>query len=346
MEIGERIGDRSHITTGKKEIVPSSDMDDSETESELVVEVDLDVENSNELDDESEPSTPVDENAIDNYSLINDMDSSDDDSGEEIDEHHEPTSGGSEIESEGENNDNDALAIDVDNLMYDCRTGDEMFDILTRDPEWTESNYADIHVRQFNGPTGFNLPGDFDVEKATPIDYFQLFFSDQVLQTICDNTNKYQQFRVAQKQVVNPEYKENHWEETTLNEMRAFFGLAIMFGLMNQPRYRTFWSKDPFLGNIAVQRVFSLKRYSKLSEYLHVSDRETEKPKGHPHYDKLGKIRWLIDHMVKKFPEYKFPEKNQTVDEQIMKFSGRVNFLQYNVYIFLYIFNLILIYIK
>ena len=31
------------------------------------------------------------------------------------------------------------------------------------------------------------------------------------------------------------------------------------------------------------------------------------------------------------FPEYKFPEKNQTVDEQIMKFSGCVEFLQYNV---------------
>ena len=104
-----------------------------------------------------------------------------------------------------------------------------------------------------------------------------------------------------------------------------------MFGIMNQPRYRTFWSKDPFLGNAAVQRVFSLKRYCKLSEYLHVTDRENEKPRGHPEYDKLGKIRWLIDHLLKKFPEYKFPEKNQTVDEQIMKFSGCVEFLQYNV---------------
>ena len=273
MEIGKRIGERSHISTGKKEIVPSSDMDDSETESELVVEIDLDLdsENSNELDPEivnSEPSTPVEENVIENYSFINDMDTSDDDSGQESQEHHEPTSGGSEIESDGDNNDNDTLAIYVDNLMYDHRTGDEMFDILTLDPEWTESNYADIHVRQFNGLTGFNLPADFDPEIATPIDYFQLFFSDQVLQTICDNTNKYKNFRVAQKQVVNPEYKENNWEETTLNEMRAFFGLAIMFGIMNQPRYRTFWSKDAFLGNIAVQRVFSLKRYSNLSEYL------------------------------------------------------------------------------
>ena len=50
-----------------------------------------------------------------------------------------------------------------------------------------------------------------------------------------------------------------------------------------------------------------------------------------PEYDKLGKIRWLIYHLLKKFPEYKFPEKNQTVDEQIMKFSGHVDFLQYNI---------------
>ena len=134
MEIGERIGKRSHINTGKKEIVPSFDMDDSESESELVVEIalELDAENSNELDPEivdSEPRTPVEENAIENYSLINDMDSSDDDLGQESHDHHEPISGGSEIESDSENN--DTLAIDVDNLMYDRHTGDEMFDILT-----------------------------------------------------------------------------------------------------------------------------------------------------------------------------------------------------------------------
>lgn len=51
-----------------------------------------------------------------------------------------------------------------------------MFDTLTLDPEWTETNYDDIHVRQFNGLTGFNLPACFDPEVAMPIDYFQLFF--------------------------------------------------------------------------------------------------------------------------------------------------------------------------
>ena len=74
-------------------------------------------------------------------------------------------------------------------------------------------------------------------------------------------------------------------------------------------------------------RVFSLKRYSKLTEYLHLSDREAEKPNGHPQYDKLGKVCWLLEHLLKKFPEYKHPEKNQTIDENIMKYSGRTSFL-------------------
>ena len=113
--------------------------------------------------------------------------------------------------------------------------------------------------------------------------------------------------------------------------MRAYFGLAVLFGLLNQPRYRNYWSKDPFLGNPGVQRVFSLKRYSKISEYLHVSDRELEKNRGHQNYDKLGKIRWLYKHVCLKFAELKYPEKVQVLDEQIMPFSGRISYLQYNV---------------
>ena len=75
----------------------------------------------------------------------------------------------------------------------------------------------------------------------------------------------------------------------------------------------------------------SLKRYSKLSEYLHVLDRESEANRGHQNYDKLGKIRWLKEHLRKKFSEVKHPEKPQVIDEQIMPFSGRISYIQYNV---------------
>ena len=97
--------------------------------------------------------------------------------------------------------------------------------------------------------------------------------------------------------------------------MKAYYGLAVIFGLLNIPRYRNFWSKDPFLGNPGVQRVFSLKHYSKLSEYLHVSDREAEKNRDHPDYDRLGKICWLYQHLLDTFRRFKNPERVQVIDK-------------------------------
>ena len=80
-----------------------------------------------------------------------------------------------------------------------------------------------------------------------------------------------------------------------MDEMKAYFGLAVLFGIHNQPRYRNYWSSNPLLGNAAVQKVMTLRRYQKISEYLHVSDREKEHPRGHVMYSKLAKIQWLLD---------------------------------------------------
>ena len=233
-------------------------------------------------------------------------------------------------EGQDQSDNEDILCVDTDNLSADSRNPDDMHDILNKDPEWTQ-NFSQIHVNQFTGPIGTNFPVNFDTTTASLLEYFQLFFSNDVFECICNNTNKFKKFCVEQKKITSPDYKEQIWYDTNVNEMRAYFGLAVLFGLLNQPRYRNYWSKDPFLGNPGVQRVFSLKRYSKISEYLHVSDRELEKNRGHQNYDKLGKIRWLYEHLHLKFAELKYPEKVQVLDEQIMPFSERISYLQYNV---------------
>ena len=123
---------------------------------------------------------------------------------------------------------------------------------------------------------------------------------------------------------------EKYWSDTNLNEMKAYFGLATMLGVLGQHRYKNYWSSNPFLGNKSVQNVMTLRRYQKLSEYLHVSDREQEKPHGHPEYDELAKPQWLLNHVLEMFPKYKHPECHQTIDEGMVKFSGRCRFLQWN----------------
>ena len=79
-------------------------------------------------------------------------------------------------------------------------TGDEMFDILHQDPEWT-NNFNPIHVNQFNQPTGLNLPPEFDCTTATPVDYFNLYLDDSVWQKIVENINKYQKYITNQKPI-------------------------------------------------------------------------------------------------------------------------------------------------
>lgn len=221
------------------------------------------------------------------------------------------------------------LSTDLDNLEGCELPPESMKEILNSDPQWKDT-YSPLHVKQCRGSTRSKLPSDFDVSTSTPLDYYQLFMTDEVFTTIFENTNKYFDFRVRQKQLVRPEYRDKEWYPVNLAEMKAYFGLAVLFGVHNQPRYTNYWSSNPFLGNKAVQNVMTLRRYKKISEYLHINDREKELPRGHPGHDKLAKVRWLLDHVEHVFPKYKNPERHQSIDESTIPFAGRCSYLQYN----------------
>ena len=75
-------------------------------------------------------------------------------------------------------NDNDDLAVDVDLLENDDCNCDKMLDVLMKDPEWTNI-FKPIHVTQFRGLSGPN----FDLS-SDPVNYFKLFFTDDVISTI------------------------------------------------------------------------------------------------------------------------------------------------------------------
>ena len=132
------------------------------------------------------------------------------------------------------------------------------------------------------------------------------------------------------RKIVNPQYEEKHWENVDLSCVKAYIGLSIYFGVSGPPRYQNYWSTDEFLGNSAVKSVFTLRRYQKISEYLHISDRSKEFPKGHTNYDKLGKIHWLIDDLLPKFPQFYKPHCEQTIDEGFVKWSGQCGYIQFN----------------
>jgi len=212
----------------------------------------------------------------------------------------------------------------------DANADDTPPDFNFIEPQWVcdPAKFTHVHCDLFTQPEGPNLPANFDVLTATPLDYFALFFTDLVFGNIVRNSNKYSVFRDNQKRILNPNYIST-WVPTNVAEMKAYFGLNIIFGVTPLCRVRHYWSANVFLGNEGVKKTMPIGRFEKLSEHLHVSDRNAEVAKGNQGHDKLAKIRPLITSLLSTFPKYMHASQHQAIDEGMIAFKGRVSYLQF-----------------
>ena len=107
---------------------------------------------------------------------------------------------------------------------------------------------------------------------------------------IVNHTNNYAVFKRDEIRTKNndPEYADPRWSDTSVPEMGALSGINILMGISKLLQYHLYWHKDKFISNAGVKGTMTLKRYEKLMQYLHVSDRAIE-PTGQNH-DKLYKI--------------------------------------------------------
>ena len=93
----------------------------------------------------------------------------------------------------------------------------------------------------------------------------------------------------------NPDWEDTKWSETSTDEMRALFGIMIIMGIQYLPQDRLYWDKDEFIRNSGIRKTLTVNRFHKLMEYVHISDRATEAQRGDPNYDKLAKIRPMLE---------------------------------------------------
>lgn len=199
-------------------------------------------------------------------------------------------------------------------------------------PHWTRdtNRFRPIDVAPFDddrsGPT---LPGHIDPWTSKPVDYFMMFFSEEVFQDIAKYTNEYAEYRQKMKQEIDPGYLDKKWIPTNPEEIQAFVALNIIFGVSPSRRIKHYWSKNKFLHNAGVASVMTSERFFKLSEYFHVSDRSKEPPRGSSDYDCWYKVRPILDRLQVLFPLTSAPSKNQSIDEGLQPFKGRDRKIQY-----------------
>ena len=170
------------------------------------------------------------------------------------------------------------------------------------------------------GPTNI-LP-----EGASCLDFFLLLFPEELIDLIATETNR----NAEQKQAaVNKIDKD--WQPVNNNDIRTYLGIRLLQGIKVLPSERDYWSTNLFLGvkQVQVQDITPRIRFLKINQYFHFNDSSKAKPRGHAKHDKLFHIRPLINKFTETFRAAYNPNRENAIDEGLVKFKGRLAFKQY-----------------
>ncbi|KAG0414983.1 hypothetical protein HPB47_007864 [Ixodes persulcatus] len=161
----------------------------------------------------------------------------------------------------------------------------------SRDFEPPDTTFDDIHMTL--------------EEVAEPWEYFRRYFPDSLFEEFARCTNIYG----LQTSGTNL--------GTTPEEIKTFFGMMMIMGTLKFPRMRMYW--QPATQIPSVSEAMGVNRFFKLRSALHVT--ETSSPRAPT--DKFWKVRPVLDAVRQRCLELA-PSENNSIDEQMIPFTGRV----------------------
>lgn len=83
---------------------------------------------------------------------------------------------------------------------------------------------------------------DFD-KNAKEIDYFNLIFGEDLFQIIISEKNTYAVQNMRRRSNTNLEPgPSNNWEDISIDELQALFGMLIIMGIHVLPQLSCYWS--------------------------------------------------------------------------------------------------------
>ena len=138
-----------------------------------------------------------------------------------------------------------------------------------------------------------------DVDTWTPLNYFKLFWNDELNELLSEQTNLYS-FQKKSKSI-----------NSTPGEIEQFIGIHMFMSIINLPAFYMYWASETRYSTVA--DVMPIARYKALRENLHVSDNaKSNDPENKD--NKLCKIQPVLDH-VRENCILLEPEIEHSIDE-------------------------------
>jgi len=172
----------------------------------------------------------------------------------------------------------------------------------------------------FHGIPGFNFPQN---SERSILDYFELFFDEEITNIICMETNRY----ADQKLNYASSTSKAGWNPILKPELCVFISLHILQAINKKPEEKFNWSQRPILHTPFFSKTMSSRRFDKIKQYLHFSDNNSYNAETHPN-PKLNKIWNIHNILIKKFQQMYTPERDITIDESLLLYKGRLGWRQ------------------
>ncbi|XP_071123227.1 piggyBac transposable element-derived protein 4-like [Mytilus edulis] len=155
---------------------------------------------------------------------------------------------------------------------------------------------------------------------STPLKYFYLLFSIELIKEIVRRTNSYARNVIRKGAATAKRYaRMKSWRRLTENELKYF--LAI--GLIRKSSIEEYWNSSlPSQASHWFKKVMSRNRFQDILKFLYVSDYSRNVPRQHPAYDPASRFRPLLSFMNKQFCRFIVPKKEVYVDETLMATKG------------------------
>jgi hypothetical protein len=199
--------------------------------------------------------------------------------------------------------------LDEDSQFVDEKSEEEKYEL-----KWSK-RLAQVNVADFTQPSG---PTHVLTAQQSVKSFFELVFSKKVLHLIVSQTNLYAQQRI----ITEPDPV---WKPLALGELKAWIGCLLVMALDKKPKLQMYW--DYVWKSSLVADRFTRDRFFAIKKYLHLADNSIMADSKSPNFDRLAKIRPLMNLLQKNFQSQYRPYRYLTADEDICKFKGR-NFMK------------------
>ena len=186
------------------------------------------------------------------------------------------------------------------------------------DPEWRPN-----WLPEYNGGIG-GASSSVPENTTEALEYFELYFDAEIIDLIVVETNRYAENFFTSKPEKRQQEFYKYWKDCSALQIKAYLGILIHMGIQKLPRLAYHRKTQGIHTCSFCPNIMSKAEFNRIHTFLHLVDNDSANKA-----DKLYKVRPLLHLLIRRYQRFYKLNREITIDEKMIKYTGRVSILQY-----------------